>query len=156
MLDLYFNSLIQLSKDYETKDEPLKRELLSGIEKLNIYLVSIPPRYRNNINLLDFSKAQNVRLEIALMIFSDASSLGLFKPIYKYRDQNTGKEVLLSVYQRADVEFTRKRDVLIDNKTGQKVKFVPDLIEKYFKLIESPNHNLKMPLKGESDKNVNF
>ncbi|XRC41322.1 hypothetical protein ACFE3Z_01870 [Lactiplantibacillus plantarum] len=138
---MYFNSLNQLYERYSNqfkKNQSLKDELLSGVKKLSLWIVSISPRYRSSVNLLDFVNSQQVRLDIALRIFNDATKLDMFSTQYKYRDEVTGTIIASSKNKNKIIDAGHNGE-LFDDLTGEKVVFVPDLIEKYFKLIEAPN-----------------
>lgn len=138
---MYFNSLNHLYKKYDKqfKRAPsLKMELQLGVEKLNLWLVSISPRYRASINLLDFANSQQVRFDVALRIFNDATELSMFSTKYKYRNEVTGT-IVASSKNKDDLLDAGRSGELFNDLTGEVIPFVPDLIEKYFRLVEEPN-----------------
>ncbi len=131
---MYFNSLEQLSNKYKksnyTSDD--KRELERGLEKLNSWLVSIQPRYRSNINVVDFTSSETVRVDVALRIFDDSSKLGMFGYKYRYRDVD-GTVICSS---------ENKKEILRYFEDGYTdIEFVPGMIEKSYILKESTNEN---------------
>ncbi|ARQ92190.1 hypothetical protein [Levilactobacillus brevis] len=149
---MYFNSLNQLYKDYSIKfknNKVLKDELDDGVYKLNRWVVSIAPRYNQNINVLDFSNSEQVRLEVALRIFDDVTRLGMFVKVYRYRDEFTG-DVVAQAYTKDKIRELGKNGRLVNDITGEEIQFVPDLIEKYFKLSEDPNESFNDQVSNSS------
>lgn len=151
---MYYKSLEILYEQYDVGHQNAKEELLNGTKKMNDWIVSISPKERLDINPLNFINANNIRPDVAMRIFEDATNQGMFTENYRYRDEFSGEVIASSK------DFKSLENMLVELSENEGLTFIPDLIEKSYKLEENINENY-VPLQkngygGGKSKQINF
>lgn len=131
---MYYNSLNQLDKSYDKLPENLSFELKRGLRSLNAWIVSLPPRYRQNLNPIVFSNSEQVPLDVTLRIFNDAAKINMFSARYAYRSSMIDGGIVTARNYSTIITFLNEI-----GRMNQQFAYSPDLIEKTYRLIESTN-----------------
>lgn len=110
-----------------------KRRYDNGeIDKLDKWLIGLSPKKKKRINPLQFAHDSQVRQDIAIKLFEDASKIGTLKTVYQVMDVDR-VETIEIYYSKEDIPEEIYSNILEDE-----MKIFNENILVWFRLIEKP------------------